>query len=162
MSIPQTKCLYEKIIPFRRVPFWIFWPMAGIVSIIGGWLLLFLFHETQHPWTLLIFGFFWGGLPTVIIWFFHSFYQKIRSLSHILWVSQIAFDEWLDNSIRKIFFIRSFPSVLFIVLVVFLGNLTIFFLGYPFDNFVTNLLAVTVIIVKGKNNSNYAGLLQVV
>jgi len=140
----NNRCIYERLIFFKNVPYWIFWPVLSICLSVIGSVILFITGETQYPWAQLIFASYFGGIPTLFIWFYYSFQRRMRNLSSILWESNEKFDEWLKEKLKEIFTLSSFPALFFTFLVVSMGHVTIYLLGYPFENNINNIFAAIV------------------
>jgi len=137
-------CIYERLIPFKNIHYWIFWPILSICLLVIGSVNLYIMGEKQYPWAQLIFASYFGGIPTLFIWFYYSFQKRMINLSPILWKSNEEFDEWLKENLNRIFSINSFPAYFFTFLVVIMGHTTIYLLGYPFENNINNIFAAIV------------------
>ena len=83
----ETKVLstYERIVLFKRMPYWLYWIFIGVIGFISGEIALYLLNEKHFLITQALFAAGVGLLPIVIISFSHQFESITAGLSEILW-----------------------------------------------------------------------------
>jgi hypothetical protein len=136
-------CIYEKIILFKKIPYWIYYPLIGLGGFFIGDVLLRFYGEKQYYWTQILFASCIGIVPVIIIWISYSFQKTLRELSPMLWENQDDFKSWLQRRAIRIFSLSSFPSKAITLFVIVTGVVTIFAIGFPFKLQIVNSLAVT-------------------
>lgn len=134
-------CIYERLTP-KKIPYYIFWPFLSISLFVIEWFLVLYFKEKQYLWTELIFTSYIVLGPTIAIYGFYSFQERMIKISPIFWGSSLDFDNWLEKKIEDIFLLKSLQSWLITLSVFFMGIITVWRLGLPFENKIINILVV--------------------
>ena len=137
--ISPVKCTYEAIIPFKRVPYWVFWPVVGLVGYALSEIAVNLLAEGGLLATRLIVCLvFFGFWPTAFIWLFYAFRGTMLKCSAVLWTDDPNFENWLTDRQGRIFTLRRWPVRLFILVALVLGLSTLVGLGLPFRSSLLN------------------------
>ena len=142
MTDKKILSTYERIILFKRIPYWLYWPIVGLLGFILGEIALTLLNEEHFLITQALFGAGVGLLPIVIISFAHQFEKATADLSGILWASDQEYAEWFIARKTRIFTLNSWVSKLVTAFVVIGALLTISWLGFPFKTLTANILAI--------------------
>lgn len=134
--------IYEKIIPFKKMPYGLFWFLLGVLFGVAIELILYLFEGKSYYVTVLFLStsiFIW---PTVFIWFSRSFSTIMTEISELMWENQDCFKNWLSEREKRIFSFRNFyPKI--ISLIFGLGiPLTLCLLGIPVQNISVKILVL--------------------
>ena len=125
MRILMVTNPYERVVPHKRIPSWLFW-------LILGWLILLpssqiignKFGITHLRLARTIGAIAAPFLPVAYIWLHHSYRRTMNGLSKILWQDREEYSDWLKGREETIFtFVRP-PSKLFTLAVLVATALT--------------------------------------
>lgn len=141
-TMATTKCTFETIILFKRIPYWLYWPVIGIISFIPGEILIRTFEDNHFFWTQVLFSGAVGILPVLNIWLFHSFTKTMRGVSVLLWAGDAEFEKWLKIREARIFTLRSFEAKFVTGFVVVAGLIPVIILGLPFKSEIINIIGL--------------------
>jgi hypothetical protein len=134
-------CIYEKIILFKKIPYWLYYPILGLGGFLLGDAIIRAFGEKRYFWTQITFASYIGIVPVIIIWGSYKFQNILRELAPILWRQHDEFESWLQSKVERVFSLASFPSKIITLFVIVLGIFTIFMVGLPFKSQIVNLMA---------------------
>ena len=116
---------YERIILFKRMPYWLYWSIIGLLGFVLGEVTLYLLNEQHFLITQVLFAAGVALLPIVMISFSYQFEKGTAGLSGILWASDDEYRKWLTARKTRIFTLNSWASKLVTALVVTGALLTV-------------------------------------
>lgn len=121
---------YERLVPHRKIAYWLFWPVLGLAAFVSGELIR-RYYGADHYW-LIQFLFSMGVvlLPLIYIQFSHFFQATIKD-SPIFWENEVALDCWLEARVKRIFTFNSRGSIAVTALITVPGLITILVMGLP-------------------------------
>ena len=109
----QLISTYERIIPFRSIPYWLFWSILGAIAFLNSELIIRIYNGQELlPFLLLrvILAIDFAGFPIAIVVLSRGFIEAMRSVSTILWDDLAAFENWLAQRQKRIFTLQSNSS----------------------------------------------------
>jgi len=128
---------YERIIPFKSIPYWLFWMLVGVLAFVSSEIIIRAYNEKRLlPFLLLrsIISVAWAGFPITLTWLSHRFYDTIRFASDVFWSDAAEFEEWLERRHRRIFTFQSGASKLIALLIGISVTVTYSIGGLPLEN----------------------------
>jgi len=145
MTNKKAVSTYERIILFKRMPYWLYWALMGLAVFLINKAANLILHERQFLFTEIVFSGAIGLLPTLMIFGSHEFEKTMVGLSSILWGgnnNNEEFNQWLYERKTRIFTLKSWGAKFITILFVACALLTISFLGLPFQSSIANGLAL--------------------
>jgi hypothetical protein len=142
MEVEPAKPTFEAIILFKRIPYWLYWPVVGIISFVLGELLIWAYAEKNLFYTLLILSISLGTLPLINMWFFNSFKRLMHELSEFFWDNNEEFEKWYKIKEKYIFTLNSLEAKFTIGFIFIIGLVTVILLGLPFKSEICNITGV--------------------
>lgn len=136
---------FEKIIIFKKIPYWLYWTIIGVCGFLTSEILLFYFEENLYFYSMITVSFALAIVPIYNIWISYKFRELINEVEKSLWDKKISKNKasLYDINIIEIFSLKSPPSKLVTILVVIFGVLTILYLGLPFTSPAINIIGFT-------------------
>jgi hypothetical protein len=123
---------YETLIPFKKIPYWVFWPAFGLLSFGVGEVLRRQYGADQYLLIQFLFSVGVALLPIIYIQFSHYFQSMMKDISTIFWENSADFMLWLESRVKRIFRFSSWGSVIITALITVPGLITILFaVGVP-------------------------------
>lgn len=118
----------------EKIPYWVFWPIIGLIFYIVSELLIFYFNEERFfiCQLFLIFGIY--SYPVAFIYFSRKFSSVIGNLYKIFWQNEESAIAWYDYHAKRTFTLDTIYSKIIFLIVFVLVNLTPLYLGIPFYN----------------------------
>jgi len=101
---------YERINPFKSVPFWIFWIGMGVIAFINSEVIVYAYDEDGlMPFFLLrlILAIDFAGFPITIVLLSRGFVRTMQAVSPIMWDDASDFESWLEKRQKRIFTLQS-------------------------------------------------------
>lgn len=138
----QTKCTFERVIFFSKMPYWIFWPFIGVLIFALSEVLFRVFNETYYIVSRVIACFAFAVLPTISIWLFRSFKKVVFDLSQGVLADKDSTENWLKERELRIFTLRHPMAKFVTVLIVVAGLVTVIALGLAFKSQLVNVLSI--------------------
>lgn len=142
MHSDYSPCTYERIIIFKRVPFWAYWFVVSLLTFLVGETLVRLFADSHYFWAQCLLSIASGLLPTAYILFSHRFQDALEEVSSIAWEDSEEFKEWLKARSTRIFTLKFWPAKVVSSLITILGLITVALLGSPFQSPLVTMLAL--------------------
>lgn len=109
-EIKPFQCTYEKIALFKRVPYWLYWGILGLLILLIYQLLIYFLSETDYFVSRLLSTFVFVGLPIGFIWTSRSFRELMEEFSPIAWTDKAEFEKWLNVRLKHNFTLSSRES----------------------------------------------------
>lgn len=128
---------YEKINPFKIIPYWMFWIFIGVLAFSSSEAIIRAFDEKRFlPFIALriIMSIVWAGFPIILTWMSHNFFNAMHYASDVFWKNTVEFTEWLEERQIRIFTFRSGYSKLIAVFIGISVTLTYSLNGMPLQN----------------------------
>lgn len=142
MGMESPKPTFEAVILFKRIPYWLYWAVIGLLTFVIGELLIRAFSENNLFWSRLLFSVAFGTLPSVNIWSFYTFRKIMRELSTFFWETDAEFEIWLKNKEINIFTLSSWTAKYVTGFIFFAGLTTIIILGLPLKSGICNIIGL--------------------
>lgn len=142
MSKQTVLCTYEKIILFKRMPYWIYWPIVGLFLFFIGEITVLLLHEKQFFFTQIALSAGIGLIPVVLVFYSHEFEKTIKNLESVLWTNKNEFEQWLFERTSRMFTLKSWGAKFVTALFITGALLTVFWLGLPLRSLTGNIIAI--------------------
>lgn len=138
----QTKCTFERIMIFSKMPYWIYWPFIGVLLFAMGEVLFLVFNETHYIVSRVIACFAFAVLPMINIWLFRSFKKVVFDLSQAVLADKDSTENWLKERELRIFTLRH-PMAKFVTgLIAVAGLVTVIALGLAFKSQLVNVTSI--------------------
>lgn len=137
----DPRCIYERIIPFRSIPYYVFWPLVSVISFVGWQLLGWAFQEATYVGAQLVFVGWLSLGPVLFVASSHGFQATMEDLSPLLWDTSDSFRQWLDSRTEQVFTFRTWCARLVTTVVVVAGMVTVCW-ALPFRSVMLNVLAL--------------------
>jgi len=128
---------YERIIPFKSIPYWVFWIGIGILAFSSSEIIVRAYNEKGFlPFLALrcIMSIVWAGFPITLTWLSHGFFDTMRFASDIFWSDAAEFEDWLERRQKRIFTFQSGFSKLIALIVGISVTATYSLGGLPLHN----------------------------
>lgn len=142
MNISYNQCIYEKLIPSKKISYWLFYPTISIFLFFLSGFVLISFKEESFLFIRLFFLFATGVIPILIILFASKFRSRAEELAPILWKDESDFKDWAVKKNDFIFTLSSKESKIVTFGIVLLAYATILYSGLPLQNLWLNLLGL--------------------
>lgn len=142
MEVQQFKLSFEKMIFFKGIPYWLYWPAVGVLIFILGGLLTWVVAEKSFFCNRVFFSGAFGTLPCVNIWLFHSFKKTMQELSPFFFDNNTDFERWYKCKEKYIFTLNSWQAKFIIGCVLITGLITIILSGIPFNSSICKIVGL--------------------
>ncbi len=138
----QTKNIlttYEKLIPFKRIPYWLYFPALSLIVLIVVEIIFSLISHKNSLISEIVVAIELAILPTFYIWMSKRFQLAALEISPILWNNDKDFQEWLHARIKRIFTLDSFGAKFLVTTMAGGAILTTIAIGLPYKETLPNL-----------------------
>ncbi|MBU4350328.1 hypothetical protein KJ830_01800 [bacterium] len=142
----STKFKYVKstfeYLTIEKIPYWIYWPIIGVITYIIFELLIFYFKEKRFSISLLFMTlgiYYW---PAAYIYLSRTFNTIMGDLCMIFWRNKEDAVKWYNYHAKRMFTLKTMYSK--ILLLIFFGLLTstLLYSGLPFTNNKMNIISL--------------------
>jgi hypothetical protein len=137
--LPST---YEKIIPFKKIPYWLMYLLLGGLFFVFSGLALTHYGENLFLAIRVFITFAIGVIPSLLIQFSKVFITRMKELSALLWTDKSEFETWLERKNAQIFTLKTKQSKITSYGILIAVILTILFLGLPLKNQTLGIIAL--------------------
>ena len=118
----------------KKIPYWIYWPIIGLVSYIVSELLIFYFKENRFFITQLFLSFGIYTWPVGFIYFSRTFDNIMDDLYMIFWRNKKEAEQWYNYHAKRMFTLKTIYSKTLFSIFFILLTLTLLYSGLPFTN----------------------------
>lgn len=131
----------EKLILFKKVPYWVYWPFIGLFV----YILSVLFDLNRHFWTQLLFCLGLGLVPTFNIALQRNFDRIFNPLEDIFFSkNNEKFSLWLANRKEEIFTLKTIFSKIIVLSITILATFTVVYIWNP-NGSISNQISVLIV-----------------
>lgn len=159
------RLFYEALVP-ERVPYWVFWPLCGLLIFVFGEAMLRVLGGRDFLVTQLVFCIGLAGAPTVMTYVSRSFWPTLHTtpdgssegLAVLLWVDpggqslldeprRSDFESWCVETHRRVFSLATARARIVVAATAVAGMATVALAGLPFQNGLVNIGSAALFIV---------------
>lgn len=146
MSVERIQSPYEKISTIFKIPYWIFWPLVGIILFSILQIIIYLNHETSYfiTYAIGIIGII--SWPIAMIYTSIEFYNVTKALIPIIW-TEIQYDEWYTEQGNINFRFNQLSHHCLTIIIVIAGIYTYASLPLPFNYVSSNVVCILIFII---------------
>lgn len=141
----STKFEYVKstfeYLTIKKIPYWIFWPIIGLIFYIVSELLIFYFKEKRFFITQLFLSFGIFSWPVGFIYFSRIFNNIMDDLCMIFWRNKKEAEQWYNYHAKSMFTLKTIYSKTLFSIFFILLTLTLLYSGLPFTNSKMKIIA---------------------
>ena len=133
---------YERIMPFKSIPYWLFWLGIGVLAFISTEIMVRVYEEDEilnFPALRIIMAIIWAGFPITLTWLSHRFYETLQFASDAFWNDPVEAAEWLQKRHKRIFTFQSGYSKLIAFFIGVSVTLSYSLGGIPIENLVPKI-----------------------
>ncbi len=146
-----TRCTFENVIPFKRIPYWLYWLGLSFGLVVANELLAWFLGDVHYTLSVVFFALTMCYATIVLTWLSHGFGRMMEYLSTLLWTDKREYEDWVTSRHAQIFTLRSLNARLITGLIVLTGmtilvSLFVYF-KWPFNSLVLNLLTIPVFVL---------------
>jgi hypothetical protein len=124
MLTNTPRSTYAKPIISKKIPYWLQWPLIGLITFITHQILVYYFNERDYFLTSAFLSIFICLLPIIYAVGPVAFFDSVKPLIPII-DEKLGFDRWLHTRIERIFTFKSTYSRILTITVVIAGAITV-------------------------------------
>jgi len=118
----------------KKIPYWIYWPIIGLVFYIVSELLIFYFKENRFFITQLFVSLGVFSWPVGYIYFSRTFNNIMDDLYMIFWRNKKDAVKWYNYHTLRMFTLKTMYSKILFSIFFILLTFTLLYSGLPFSN----------------------------
>lgn len=145
----EYRCIYEVLVPIKRIPYWIFWAVVAIVAFLLSEYLASIHDDDEYLIARIAIAILLYQFPVCITWFSREFQKTMRELASIMWRDNDSFERWLEKHWKTTFSLADWKPWLFIVVVIALSLVSLIPLTPFFENQLLEIFIFIEIVVIG-------------
>lgn len=128
-----VKSTFEYLI-IKKIPYWIYWPIIGLIFYIVSELLIFYFKEKRFfiSQLFMILGVY--SWPVAYIYASRTFYTIMGDLYMIFWRNKEDAIKWYNYHSKRMFTLKTMYSKILVSIFFMLLTFTLLYSGLPFTN----------------------------
>ena len=128
-----VKSTFEYLI-IKKIPYWIYWPVIGLIFYIFYELLIFYFKENRFFISQLVLILGPYSWPVAYIYFSKTFKPVISDSYKIFWQNKEDAIKWYNCHAKRMFTLNTMRSKIIVSIIFVLLVITFLYSGFPYTN----------------------------
>lgn len=136
------KSTLEKINPFKKLPYYVFWFFVSLAWFSLSIIIPSLLNERRFLVLQTFFALEIWFLPSIFILSSNKFTSILEELKAVFWSTENDYDVWLKHAFIRIYSLKTWPSKLVTLFIVSMANATVIHLGLPYKTLIAKILCL--------------------
>lgn len=124
MTEEAFECTYERIAPTKRIPYWVFWSLLGVLVFLVTEALAQIYGVDLYRVARISASILIALMPSAFIWFSRAFQETMQDVSRLMWSDKDPVESWMKERLEKAFTLSTWLSRVTVALVVIFATVT--------------------------------------